>query len=630
MPFDLKGYKIFIASPGGLNDERDNFRKTIDEYNITDAIPKGIIFKAEGWEFTNGGMGRPQSLINEKLRECDYFIMILHNRWGTNPGQNEHNATSGTHEEFKVAIDCYHDEAYPMRDVKVLFKAVSPVQMSDPGNELKKVLEFKEQLESEKPLLYDSFSSIEEFNFQLRKYLASWLRDTGPTTNFKDFSPPRSPLDQDYNLGLKYDSLEDRIIQNDTEVDPKDKEIIDKAWQLMGEGHFVQAEVELSKAMVNKPGIFQLSNYANFLGKMGRIDQAIPMVDRALEISIKNKDLKSKSSLFDQKGNLLLNRRELDSAEEMFQESLKINVELDNREGMALNYKNIGEVSRIRANMHKARESFNKSLEIYSELDNREGMATNYVKLGNVYMSMRNLPKAEELYRKALEINQELNRRRGLASNYGNIGMVLLFRGDENGADEMIKKSLEINKELGNLEGLISNYGCLGTLHEKQRDMPEAEEMYKKALYFSHMLGNIESVADAYSNIGFISQNQGNLPKAEEMLKNAIEINEKLNRTEHLGNLYLKLGVVLHSQGKLHEAEATFKKQLNINEQLGSSNGLVASYANLGDVYQSTGDFQRAKEMYNKALEIAKFAGLQPIEFELKQILTDLEDKNNK
>ncbi len=70
-PYKLNGYKVFIASSGGLEDERRAFAKEIDEYNRIEAMHRGVIFQAVGREDTLPGIGRPQSIINEKLEQCE-------------------------------------------------------------------------------------------------------------------------------------------------------------------------------------------------------------------------------------------------------------------------------------------------------------------------------------------------------------------------------------------------------------------------------------------------------------------------------------------------------------------------------------------------------------------------------
>ena len=52
MARDLKEYRIFFASPGGLQKERLAFRDIITEYNQLESGQRGIHFVAVGWEDT--------------------------------------------------------------------------------------------------------------------------------------------------------------------------------------------------------------------------------------------------------------------------------------------------------------------------------------------------------------------------------------------------------------------------------------------------------------------------------------------------------------------------------------------------------------------------------------------------
>lgn len=132
MPSKITLYKVFIASPSGLQDERRAFAKEIEEYNKIEAIHRGVKFQAVGWEDTLPGMGRPQSIINTELKQCDYLVLILHDRWGSTPGYNKKNATSGTEEEYKTALDCYYDDNFPMKQIICLFKSVPPTNLLTP------------------------------------------------------------------------------------------------------------------------------------------------------------------------------------------------------------------------------------------------------------------------------------------------------------------------------------------------------------------------------------------------------------------------------------------------------------------------------------------------------------------
>lgn len=59
MPSQITAYRVFIASPGGLDEERRRFREALNEFNEDQAIESGAIIIPVGWELTLAGMGRP-------------------------------------------------------------------------------------------------------------------------------------------------------------------------------------------------------------------------------------------------------------------------------------------------------------------------------------------------------------------------------------------------------------------------------------------------------------------------------------------------------------------------------------------------------------------------------------------
>ena len=175
MPVSITTYRVFIATPGGLAAERELFRNVVRSYNESEATPRGVQFAAIGWEDTLPGRGRPQGVINSDLEDCDYCIVVLWDRWGSAPSERGPHS-SGTEEEFDVAMRCAADESRPMRDVVVFFKSVDERQLSDPGPQLTRVLDFRKRLEQERQLLFDTFGDSETLAEKLRRLLGRWLR----------------------------------------------------------------------------------------------------------------------------------------------------------------------------------------------------------------------------------------------------------------------------------------------------------------------------------------------------------------------------------------------------------------------------------------------------------------------
>lgn len=174
VPQELVAYRIFIASPGGLNEERMRFRDVINEFNENDAIENGMLFIPVGWELTLRGMGRPQQLINEDLRRSDYCVLLLHDRWGS-PTSESSQYSSGTQEEYSIARELVSKGT--MLDLLMFFKAVEPGKLSDPGPQLQQVLDFKRQIEAAKELFFHTYSEISEFEKAIRRNLSGWARN---------------------------------------------------------------------------------------------------------------------------------------------------------------------------------------------------------------------------------------------------------------------------------------------------------------------------------------------------------------------------------------------------------------------------------------------------------------------
>src|SRR5680860_609219 len=143
---DVTCRQVFLASPGGLNPEREVCRSVYREYNESTALDQRSFFYVHAWEDVSGGVGRPQGRINPHMDGCDYAIVMFHDRWGS-PTSKDGEYSSGTEEEFYRALALLGDAEREMRDVLVLFKDIDAARMRDPGPELKKVLDFRSMLE---------------------------------------------------------------------------------------------------------------------------------------------------------------------------------------------------------------------------------------------------------------------------------------------------------------------------------------------------------------------------------------------------------------------------------------------------------------------------------------------------
>lgn len=163
--------RVFLGSPGGLSDERQTAKRVVDEVNLINSVHWGCQIKLVGWEETIAGIGRAQALINKDLDQCQFFVGLMWNRWGTAP-DTDGKFTSGFEEEFERAKSMVANGG--MFDLTLLFKNISDDQLHDPGPEVSRVLAFKKQCIERKELLFKEFGDQNEFESAFRQAITAF------------------------------------------------------------------------------------------------------------------------------------------------------------------------------------------------------------------------------------------------------------------------------------------------------------------------------------------------------------------------------------------------------------------------------------------------------------------------
>jgi tetratricopeptide (TPR) repeat protein len=584
MSRDVKSYRIFIASPGGLETERKAIRDVVEEFNQSSARLRDVVFDPIGWEFTLPGMGRPQSVINTEVRSSDYFMMVLHDRWGmpTDSGDNPR-YLSGTHEEYCVAIECYNDAACEMKQVVLFFKALDPTRLSDPGGQLRQVLSFRSSIEDERRLLYGTFDSLDSFRDQVRRQLDKWLFDhengkgndkIGPS------SPPPAPntVPRALEIDVSRDSVSPSI------------ELLNDADRLAEHGKFVEAETKFAQAVVAANDVDALNRYGNWLVRIGRLAQAEVMYLRVCEL-----------------GELLARP-----------------------EWEAVGCGNLAHIYQTRGDLIRAEQLTRKAMKIYSDLGRSDLVADQESNLGVLYQARGEFERANEMFRKALVTNELLGRSEEAAHQFANLGLINEKLGNFQQAEEMHRAALSIFEQYGQNEGIAGQYGSLGTIYHHYGDQDMAEEMLKKSLAILEQLGAKEGMAIGYGNLGTVYLSRGELERAEEMYRKSLALNEELGRKEGMASQYSNLAVIHGRLGNDSGSEQMHRKSLEINEQLGRKDAVASQFANLGGVYARRGDFVKAQEYWKNSRDIYEQIGVHHLAMKVQTWIDEQQDVERK
>jgi tetratricopeptide (TPR) repeat protein len=585
----LEPVKLFIASPSDLAEERNLFPTVLNLLN--DVVGYRLNHRLEplGWEDALPSWGRPQELINQDVRQCDVFVMLLWKRWGMPSGQY----SSGTEEEFEIAYERYRQTGSP--HLLLYFRSVPQDMMADPGEQLQKVIKFRTKIEVERIGLFKTYDTPHQWKDLLMKHISEWLynRVDGKVHAAVAEEEKVQVLTESKQgmLQLHRELEESKKVTPQLGADKLRTESIARAveaMKLIEEGKLTLAEQNFAKSieLYEEPEV--LNNFGLFLYQMGSLDRAISMFERAISLSEEEIGKVHQAIAYCSLGEVYQMRGDLENAQEMYEKALEINTRIGRQEGMADSYANLGDVYTVRGQLNEAEQMHKDALRIYTQVGQKKGMAKAYGRLGNVHRSRGDLDKAQEMFEKALKINTAISHREGQAQDNLNLGNVYLIRKDLDKAQEMFEKALEINTAMGRKRGVADAYGSLGNMYMSKDDLDSAEENYQKALEIDSLLGRMGGMANGYGNLGIIYEKRGSLDMAEKMHEQALELDIKIGRKEGIAEDYDNLAHLYISKGEFERAQEFWLEAIKINATLGNISEIMRIQSMLNSHKQSS------------------------------------------
>jgi hypothetical protein len=170
-------YRVMIASPGDVPQEREIARELINEWNTLHSSRHNIVLIPLLWEYNTAPASgqRAQGIINDQLlKHADLLVGIFWKRVGSSTGK----AISGTVEELETHVS----NGKPA----MLYFSAAPLPQDFDREQYDALQKFKS--EAQQNNLYASYGSIEDFKEKFRSHLALTINDSGFFGGFNEKS----------------------------------------------------------------------------------------------------------------------------------------------------------------------------------------------------------------------------------------------------------------------------------------------------------------------------------------------------------------------------------------------------------------------------------------------------------
>lgn len=496
--------KVFIASPGDLTVERRAFKDVVDELNSGFGRGADVRFEPLGWEDAlSVVVRRSQDLINRDIDLCDVFVFVMWRRWGQSaPDAAERGFGSYTEEEFHRALARFEKTKHPA--IFVFFKHIDSGQMADPGEQLKKVLDFRRKLEESRRVLIRGFGDEEGFRKEIDRHLVAFSR--GEVEPIAD--QPAGAILPDSAIA-ELEKMRAEVKAALERAERAEREAMDA--KARGKATEATAEAREAERAVT------LAEEAATAALEGRIEAARQYFARSLDGTVDLRVLSLGQEFFARLG-------ELDEAERLLRRWLAISGPDMRSSDTAAAYGNLGNIQMTRGDLDAAESSHKKALAIEEELGAEIGIARECSNLGIIEQHRGNLPLAQQYHKRSLSIHERLGMLDRAAANYSNLAGIEQQRNNFTAAEEYLKRSLAIEQNLGLHEQIASTYGNLGVIAFCRRDLDSAEAHLKQALAIDERLGRKLGIAHAYVNLGHIEHTRGNIVEARRLWTNALDL----------------------------------------------------------------------------------------------------------
>ncbi len=176
-----------MASPGDVGNERDIAVEVVNRLNKSIGTRLGWHIDLNRWEDQRPGYGRPQSILNPAVDACDLFIGLLWERWGQPTGTYG----SGFQEEFERAVARRQSTGEP--EIWLVFKKPRSDKLEDPGSELNKVLQFRDDQMSRREVLFREIENAEDWKANLYNWLFEHIFDSMTLVEASQEPPTEAP-----------------------------------------------------------------------------------------------------------------------------------------------------------------------------------------------------------------------------------------------------------------------------------------------------------------------------------------------------------------------------------------------------------------------------------------------------
>jgi tetratricopeptide (TPR) repeat protein len=458
---DVLPLRIFLATPGDLEDERAAVRTCVDEHNARRDGEGGVAYEVVEWDRMRGTARRAQEAINELIAESHFMIVLFKRSWGSAPG-SPWGYTSGTEEELFTGLLQLGQAEQPMRDLWVGFA-------SDPAPD-DRIVKLRQQIIDGHSVMFESIGGLRDLKERVTDRLKSW----------EDLSGTKIPRHVDL-------------------LPSSGKEVLRAAnLRLRGEKLIDLGQTEAGRASLKEAGILggpveQLA-YARFLRRSGDLDSAYAETQKAIDSFADGGLLYSTlaADAFSAQARVLSSQGRTREAIGRLETALTLMVEKDAyaRAVRCRIYDDLGLAYRKLDDLPSARRSFESALQVRRESQHDKEVCQSLINLARLEVAADHLATATEHAEEVITTLRETPPSGVRANAEVLMAQVRLRQGHPEEGIPHAEWALAMNRQMSNRHGEAISLLVLAQCCRETGRRTDAEEHARACLALNESMGD--------------------------------------------------------------------------------------------------------------------------------------------
>lgn len=333
----------------------------------------------------------------------------------------------------------------------------------------------------------------------------------------------------------------------------------------------------------------------------GKLDEAKPLIERALEISESAGDLAGQGWALGALGRILSRTGDIPGARSSFEKAIAVSQQAGSVRGEASAYSDLGEQMLLSGEKAKGCEALEKAMGLFEQAGDTQGQATAVRLLGVSAAMTQDWEQALAMYEKAGALYEKAGDLAGQGRVLNLRGEIYRGRGDHDQAEEMYARALPLYEKAGDLLGQGNIRLARGSIALVKGDVPAALALCDEALPFYERAGALLSQGQVWLRRGQCLMRIGRQAEALAAYEKAYLLSEKTQTPMVQGNATFSQGLIYHHLGDGAQALAMFERALPFFEKAQDSLGQGQVYSYMGQVHARAGRYAQALTLYDRA-----------------------------